>query len=121
MSSSSCIVGRLSLIRVCCVPFGAWLLGRSNYDASGLLNFRRCCALRLEGKGQVGIIPICVSFDRRMMPCCSIFSRLPTSACASRHAPCIPCLSDQITVTANYKTQHIYTSTNDVTHCSFAH
>jgi len=31
--------------------------------ASGLLNFRRCCALRLEGKSQVGIIPICVSSD----------------------------------------------------------
>jgi len=59
--------------------------------ASGLLNFRRCCALKLEGKSQVGIIFICVSSEGRIMPCCSIFSRLPTSACASRHAPCVLC------------------------------
>jgi len=59
--------------------------------ASVLLNFRRCCALRLEGKIQVGIILICVSSEGRMMPCCTIFSRLPTSTCASRHAPCVPC------------------------------
>jgi len=36
--------------------------------AFGLLNFRRCCALRLEGKSQDGIIPICVSLEGRMMP-----------------------------------------------------
>ena len=60
--------------------------------ASGLLIFRRCCALRLEGKSQVGIIPICVSSEGCMIPCYTIFiSRLPTSACASRHAPCVPC------------------------------
>jgi len=59
--------------------------------ASGLLNFRCCCALRLEGKSQVGIIPICVSSEGRIMPCCTIVLRLPTSACASRHAPCVPC------------------------------
>jgi hypothetical protein len=34
--------------------------------------------------------PICVSSEGRIMPCCTIFSRLPTSACASRHAPCVP-------------------------------
>jgi hypothetical protein len=56
--------------------------------ASGLLNFRCCCAL--EGKSQVGIIPIYVSSEGRMMPCCTIVARLPTSACASRHAPCVP-------------------------------
>jgi len=33
--------------------------------ASALLNFRRCCALRLKGKSQVGILPICVSFRGR--------------------------------------------------------
>jgi hypothetical protein len=55
----------------------------------GLLDFRRCCALRLEGRSQVGIIPICVSSKRRMMPCC-IIVRLSTPACASRHAPCVP-------------------------------
>ena len=60
--------------------------------ASGLLYFRRCCALRLEGVIQVGTIPTCVSSEGRMMPCCTIFSRLPMSACASsRHAPCVPC------------------------------
>jgi hypothetical protein len=32
MSSSSCMIGRLSLIRVCWVSFGMWLLGWSNYD-----------------------------------------------------------------------------------------
>ena len=26
-----------------------------------------------------------------MMPCCNNISRLSTSACASRHAPCVPC------------------------------
>jgi hypothetical protein len=31
--------------------------------APGLLNFRRCCAMILEGKSQVGIIPICVSSE----------------------------------------------------------
>jgi hypothetical protein len=40
--------------------------------ASGLLNFQRCCALILEGKSQVGIIPICVSSEGRMMACCAI-------------------------------------------------
>jgi hypothetical protein len=32
VGSSSCIIGRPSLIRVCWVLFGAWLLCRSNYD-----------------------------------------------------------------------------------------
>ena len=58
--------------------------------ASGLLNFRCYCALRLKGKSQVGIIPICVSSEGRMMPFCTIFHKC-MSACASRHAPCIPC------------------------------
>jgi len=58
--------------------------------ASGLLNFRRCRALRLKGKSQVEITPICVSPEGRLMPCFAIFSRLPTSACASTHAPCVP-------------------------------
>jgi hypothetical protein len=35
--------------------------------ASGMLTFRRCRALRLEGKSQVGIIYICVSSDGRIM------------------------------------------------------
>ena len=60
--------------------------------ASGLLNVCRCCALRLEGKSQVGIIPICVSTEGRMMPCCTILSRLPASACASSmHTLYVPC------------------------------
>jgi len=59
--------------------------------ASGLLNFRRCCAFRMEGKSQIGIILICVSSEGRIMPYCNISSRLPTSGCASRHAPCVPC------------------------------
>jgi len=60
--------------------------------ASGLLKFRHCCALKLEGNIQVEIIPIiCVSSEGRIMPCCTIFPRLPTSACASRHASCVPC------------------------------
>jgi len=33
---------------------------------TGLLNLRRCCALRLESKSQVGIIPKCVSSEGRM-------------------------------------------------------
>ena len=60
--------------------------------ASGLPNFCRCCELSLEGKIQVGIIPFFVSSDGHTMPCRTKFSRLPTSACASRrHAPCVPC------------------------------
>jgi len=36
--------------------------------ASGLLKFFQCCALRFEGKSQVGImIPICVSLEGRIM------------------------------------------------------
>ena len=45
----------------------------------------------MSDKIQVGIISICVSSEGRMMPCCTIPSRLLTSACASRHAPCVPC------------------------------
>ena len=41
--------------------------------ASGLQNFRRCCSLRLKVKSQVGISPICVSSEGRIMPCCTIF------------------------------------------------
>ena len=41
--------------------------------ASVLLKFRRCSALRLEGKSQVGITPICVSSAGRIMPCRTIF------------------------------------------------
>jgi hypothetical protein len=55
--------------------------------ASGLLNLHRCCALRLEGKSQVGTIPICVSSEGCKMPCCTIYSRLPTSACAKGRHP----------------------------------
>ena len=58
---------------------------------SGLLNFCCCCALNLEGNSQTGTIPIRVSFEGRMLPCCTNFSRLPTSACASRHARRVPC------------------------------
>jgi len=55
---------------ICLLGFGAWLLDRSNCDrTSGLPNIRRCCALKLEGKSQVGIIPVCASSEGRMMPC----------------------------------------------------
>jgi hypothetical protein len=47
--------------------------------------------IALESKSRVGIIPICVSSEVHTMPYCTIFSQLPTSACASRHAPCVPC------------------------------
>ena len=57
--NSSCIIGRPGWIRVCWVLFGAWLLGRR----TGLLSFRRCCSLRLEGKSQVGAFPVCVSAE----------------------------------------------------------
>ena len=68
--------------------------------ASDLLIFRRCCALRLEGESQVGIIPICVSSEGRMMPYCRskskslrwkspacIKERLSTSAHTSQQSP----------------------------------
>jgi hypothetical protein len=60
--------------------------------AFGLLNFRRCCSLRLDGKIQDGFIPIHVSLDGRIMPCRTIVARPPTFACASRQATCCaPC------------------------------
>jgi len=43
-----------------------------------------------DWKSQNGFIPTCVYSERRIMPCCTIFA-LPTSAFASRHAPCVPC------------------------------
>jgi hypothetical protein len=48
---------------------GCWV--RVTMTASGLLDFCRsgCCALKLEGKSQVGITPICISSEGRMMPC----------------------------------------------------
>ena len=46
--------------------------------ASGLLDFHRYSALKLEGKIQVGIVPTCVSSEECIMPCCTI-ARLPTS------------------------------------------
>ena len=70
------------------LELGCWV--GVNMNASGLLNFR-CCALRLEGKSQVGIIPTCVSSEGRITPCCTNVARLPTSACASMEAPCVPC------------------------------
>jgi len=75
-------------------------LGRSCWfrvltmNASGLLNFRGCYALSLEGNSQVGIVFTCASSEGRIMPCCAIVARLPTSACASRHAPCMCTLLD---------------------------
>jgi len=78
MGSSSCIIGRPSLIRVCWVSFGRGCWVGISMIASGLLNSCHCCALRLEGNIQVEIIPICVSSEGRIrMPCCTIFSRLP--------------------------------------------
>ena len=58
--------------------------------ASGLLKFRCCCALRLEGNSQVGIIPIYISSEEHIMPGCIIVARLPYYACASMQAPCAP-------------------------------
>jgi len=68
--------------------FGAWLLGWSKYDCIWLAKFSPLSFLMsLEGKSQVGITPIGVSSEGRMMPCRTIFSRLPTSACASGMHP----------------------------------
>jgi hypothetical protein len=48
---------------------GCWV--KVTMIASGLLKFCRCCALRLKGESQVGIImPICVSSEGRIMPSC---------------------------------------------------
>ena len=68
---------------------GCWV--RVTMIASGLLDFCRCCALRLEGKSQVGITPICISSEGRMMPCHTIVALPASSACTSRQAPCAPC------------------------------
>ena len=75
-----------------CLGRGCWV--GVTMIATGLLNSRCWCALRLEGKSQTGIISNCVSSEGRVMPCCAIFSQLPTSACASRHAPCVCTLFD---------------------------
>jgi len=55
-----------------------------------LSTFRRC-SLRLEDKSQVGIFFIGVSSEGCIMHCCIIVERFPTSACASRQAPCVSC------------------------------
>ena len=47
--------------------------------ASGFLNFRCCCTLRLEGNSQVGIIFTCVSSEGRVLPNCTIVAQLPIS------------------------------------------
>jgi hypothetical protein len=90
---------RLRAALVLCVVDLVWyvlvrfLLERGNcwvgiaIIASGLLYLRRCCALRLDGKSQVEIIPTCVSIEWRIMPCCIIVARLPTSVCTSMHVP----------------------------------
>ena len=58
--------------------------------ASGLLNFRCCSALRLEGKSQVGTFHICVSSERRMMPCCTIlYDCLRLLVLAGMHPVCL--------------------------------
>jgi|AntDeeMetagen681_2_1112603.scaffolds.fasta_scaffold78146_1 hypothetical protein len=51
--------------------------------ASGLLDFRRCCSLKLDGKSQVENIPICVSLSKACAALCTIVAWPPTSACAS--------------------------------------
>ena len=51
---------------------GCWV--KVTMIASGLQIFRRFYALRLEGRSQVGIIPICIYSEGRMMPCCTNFS-----------------------------------------------
>jgi hypothetical protein len=95
--NSSCMNGRPSLTRVCWVPYGARLLGRSNCDCTRLAKSPPLLRIKTGssgGKSQVGsflsLFPLkgvkCI-----IMPCCIIVVRLPTSACASRHAPCVPC------------------------------
>ena len=82
------LFGRPHLMRVCWVSSGAWLLGRrSNYDCIWLAKSLPlcCCALRLEGKSQVGIIPICVSSDGRMLSRCTIFHNCLLLELASMH------------------------------------
>ena len=84
------LAGLPSLIRVGWISFGAWLLGQINMIASGLLNLCRCCALRLEGKSQVGIIFIFL-LKRVHSAICIIVARLPKFACASMRVPWAPC------------------------------
>ena len=87
--NSSCIIGILSLYVFVgfCLGRGCWV--GVTMIASGLLDFCRCCALRLEGKSQVGITPICISSEGRMMPCHTIVALPASSACTSRQAPCV--------------------------------
>jgi hypothetical protein len=66
MGNSLYICGGSSLVR-----FSKSLLERGScwvgvtMIASGLLNLRHCCTLRLDSKNQIGIIPICVSAEGR--------------------------------------------------------
>ena len=48
MGNSSCIIGRPSLIRVCWVLFGAWLLGRSNYVCIWLAKFPSLLCIKVR-------------------------------------------------------------------------
>ena len=56
--------------------------------ASGMLNFRRCDALRLEDKrleSFLSVPPLRKPSGHTMLPCCTIVARLPASACPRRH------------------------------------
>ena len=62
--------------------------------ASGLLNFRCYCALRLEGKSQVGTIPNCVSSEgcspraeKRCVPVPLLCGTASLAACSSYRGP----------------------------------
>jgi hypothetical protein len=73
MGRSSCIIGIVLHV------FVRFRLGRGCWVevtriASGLLNFRHCCALRLKCQIQVENIPIYVSSEGRIMPCSTIFT-----------------------------------------------
>ena len=76
------------LMRICWVSFGAWLLGRSNYDCIGLAKLPLLLCIE-KVKASLNSF-LYISSKGRMMPCCTIYSRLPMSGCASRHAPCVP-------------------------------
>ena len=68
-----------------CLGLGCWV--GVTMIASGLQNFRRCRALRLEGMSQVGVIPFCVPWKGRTMPCRTTVQNMLHNLCLCKLHP----------------------------------
>ena len=88
MSSSSCNIGRPSLICVCFV-WGV-VAGWNNYSCTWLAKFLLLLCIEV-GRQEPGWNHSYLCLLRTAyVALLHHFPRMPTSACASRHAPCVP-------------------------------